>query len=281
MTANRFGGQWTQSKLQVLREYLHFYTTALKAQNFRLIYIDCFAGTGRVQLPGAAAPIDGSARLALDCQPGFDRYHFIERDRVHLAELRALIDSHPRSASCQLAAGDAADLLWPLLAGYERQWGRTRGVLFLDPFGLQCTWAMLQNIAATKALDVFFLVSLSGLYRQAARKASGIDSGKSARLTGFLGTDEWRSALYSPPSQSDMFDPPVDEREAGWRPLLAFVTTRLKSLFPYASEPHVLGTSNGAPLFALFFCCANPSGPAVALASRVSRDILGKLDTRV
>ena len=48
--AHRFGGRWTADKLQVLREYVHFYTTALSGQTFKLVYIDAFAGTGRCHI---------------------------------------------------------------------------------------------------------------------------------------------------------------------------------------------------------------------------------------
>jgi hypothetical protein len=50
-TPHRFGGDWTQAKLDVLKDYLVAYTKALKdkptaAQPFRKAYIDAFAGTG-------------------------------------------------------------------------------------------------------------------------------------------------------------------------------------------------------------------------------------------
>ena len=43
----RFGGRWTETKLEILEAYLNAYTTALKHKPFKLIYIDAFAGTDR------------------------------------------------------------------------------------------------------------------------------------------------------------------------------------------------------------------------------------------
>ena len=40
-----FGGQWTQEKLQILRQYLDAYTTAMNQNTFRLTYVDGFAGS--------------------------------------------------------------------------------------------------------------------------------------------------------------------------------------------------------------------------------------------
>jgi three-Cys-motif partner protein len=42
----RFGGGWTEDKLTMVRKYLIEYVKALKYQQFKLMYIDAFAGTG-------------------------------------------------------------------------------------------------------------------------------------------------------------------------------------------------------------------------------------------
>ena len=52
---NAFGGPWTEAKLTILERYLDFYTTALKNQSFRLLYIDAFAGSGAIQTTGEEA----------------------------------------------------------------------------------------------------------------------------------------------------------------------------------------------------------------------------------
>lgn len=277
MTANRFGGFWTQDKLNVLQEYLQFYCIAMSRQTYTLVYIDAFAGTGRCKIrneAGGHQVIDGSAKLALDCNPGFHRFRFIEKKRVHQAELADLIATHPNGSKASMATRSAEDLLPSMLLGYD--WNRHRGVLFLDPFGLQCSYQLLQQIAATKALDVFFLVSLSGLYRQAAVKESGIDEGKAAKLTNFLGTTEWRDAIYTR-EQGDLFDGLQRSRDRGWDAILQFTTMRLRGVFPYVGDPNLMGMSNGAPLFALYFAVSNPSPKAVELAKKVSKEILSKL----
>lgn len=48
-------GPWARQKLSVLREYLQFYTTALKRQNFDLVYIDAFAGSRKFRVRDAKA----------------------------------------------------------------------------------------------------------------------------------------------------------------------------------------------------------------------------------
>ena len=71
---NKFGGSWTKQKLNVLEKYLNFYMTALKNQKFKKIYIDCFAGSGKIEFADEAV-INGSATIALDIDNKFDEYY--------------------------------------------------------------------------------------------------------------------------------------------------------------------------------------------------------------
>jgi hypothetical protein len=61
MSANQeqlqmFGGDWTEKKLGVLEKYLTAYTTALKNQPFKKVYMDAFAGTGYRELKSVEHP---------------------------------------------------------------------------------------------------------------------------------------------------------------------------------------------------------------------------------
>ena len=110
----KFGGDWTNEKLDRIRKYLNSYTTALKNQPFKLIYIDAFAGTGYRNLKSAhkqqisifpdesekdaEAFHAGSARIALETNPPFAAYYFIEQDPDKCAELERLKDEFPDKA---------------------------------------------------------------------------------------------------------------------------------------------------------------------------------------
>lgn len=272
---HKFGGVWTEQKLDALEKYLGFFPVALGNKQFNLVYIDTFAGTGSVTIEtnGVERTIPGSAAIALRLRRPFDRYFFIERRRRHVGALQALTSSHPLRTRCTITHGDARDELRRLLQSLN--WADTRGVLFLDPYGLQCTWDMVQLIARTRALDVFFLVSVSGLTRQAARSASAIDIKKQEALDRFLGTNEWRQALYKPPAQEDMFiSAPVHQREPGVDAILQFVEVRLKSEFAHVESPALLRGPKNAVLFALYFAVSNRSEAAIRLATKVVRPML-------
>jgi three-Cys-motif partner protein len=108
--AHSFGGKWTQEKLEKVGYYLQSYATALKNQNFRLIYVDAFAGTGYVSLKDKNENqlsllefeetevrefVSGSAKNALEVNPPFDEYVFIEKNEKRFAELENLKKDFP------------------------------------------------------------------------------------------------------------------------------------------------------------------------------------------
>lgn len=98
----RFGGSWTERKLELLGKYLSAYTIALRysptpANPFKPIYIDAFAGKGHCYIKDDLDEIietAGSARVALEIPRPFFHYYFIEKDGDKLAELAVTIGNN-------------------------------------------------------------------------------------------------------------------------------------------------------------------------------------------
>jgi three-Cys-motif partner protein len=278
-----FGSPATELKLSVVEAYLHAYTKALQGKFPQLWYIDAFAGTGeRTEIVPArrgffgqqAAVITrrGSAKIALDVDPPFDNLVFVEKRRQAVTALCALRDEHPGRA-IEVIAGDA-NVEIPKLISHVN-WQRTRAVMFLDPYGMNVSWETLEAIAKTRAIDVWFLFSLSGLYRQAARSASAIDETKRAAITRVLGTDEWEKELYA--VRQHGFFPDLEQeskRTADVGRLQDYVRARLKMIFPAVLPPLPLPTHQRPQKFSLFFAISNSDGPAIGLATRIAGHIL-------
>lgn len=280
MKEHAFGGVWTGKKLEILKSYLQFYVVALKAAPFKLVYIDAFAGTGRciIKDRGTKRTIAGSAQIALDIEPAFRELIFIEKKPKHVKQLQALLDTHQVGVRSRIVQGSADEELRGVLA--SQNWRETRGVLFLDPYGLQCDWETVKLIAGTKALDVFFLVSLSGIYRQAMNDLRDADKDKIESLNRFLGTPDWQTELYQ--AQGGLFGEDSHHRHANPAGVTQYVKKRLETIFPKVVDPtvlyHVDGQGRrGAPLYALFFAVSNPGKHAIALATKVSKEIMAKL----
>ena len=159
----------------------------------------------------------------------------------------------------------------------EQKWDRTRAVMFLDPYGMSVDWGTLEAIKATAAIDVWYLVSLSGLFRQAARNASALDRSKRSALTRMLGTEAWQDAWYRRrEGVKDLFGD-IDEehsRVADVQAMETFVLQRLRELFPRVLNPLRLNDSRGIPQFALFFAISNPAPKAIGLAQKIAAHML-------
>jgi three-Cys-motif partner protein len=283
---HEFGAQHTELKLSIVEGYLKAFTRALQPYFEQLWYIDAFAGTGsrtvRVEaregdLFDAPAPERveqrrGSAQIAIDVEPKFDRLVFMDTKAAHCAALRELADRH-QDRDIAVVEGDANRAIQSEIAWDG--WKHTRAVMFLDPYGMDVEWATLKAIAATKAIDVWFLFSLSGLYRQATRRSSDIDPTKRAAITRILGTDAWERELYSEAGQSDLFDGHVvTQRTADVRGLERYVKARLETIFPKVFEPLALPVDQKPQRFSLFLCISNSEPKAVALATRIADYIL-------
>jgi three-Cys-motif partner protein len=214
---HEFGDQHTELKLSIVEKYLKFFTTALGGKFEEVWYIDAFAGTGSRTVryeERAAGLLDkgeperierrrGSARIAIDVNPPFDFIVLIERKPSYVAALQELAANYP-GRRIAVVKDDANDALQSLVAA--NSWRSTRAVLFLDPYGMQLEWPTLEKVAATKAIDVWFLFSLAGLYRQATRHLADIDKHKRAALTRMFGSDAWEEELYPKAMRDDLFD---------------------------------------------------------------------------
>jgi len=268
--------------------YLTAFTTALRGKFSSLLYIDAFAGTGERTVRHAAHGGDlldpaskerierhrGSARIAIDVTPQFDRLIFMDKNPKHCEALRALSQSHP-NRDIEVLEGDANDAIKRLLSS-RRSWTGTRAVMFLDPYGMNVDWETLEAIRATEAIDVWYLVSLSGLFRQAARNRSAVDASKHAALTRMLGSDEWEAAWYKRTQTMSLFGELDEEHErtADVEAMEAFVWKRLAQLLPKVLKPLRLKDDRGIPLFALFFAISNPEPKAIGLAAKIAGHIL-------
>ncbi|BCG94458.1 hypothetical protein MesoLj131a_33220 [Mesorhizobium sp. 131-2-1] len=161
--------------------------------------------------------------------------------------------------------------------GSEKIGRGVRGVIFLDPYGMEVSWATVKAIADTEALDCWYFFPLSGLYRNAPRDPTKLSSGKQASLDRVLGATDWRERWYDHKNTSrDMFED-ADQaiRRADVDAIERYVKERLQTAFKGAVlDPVRLHHKNGPPLASLFFAVSNPSPPAVALATRMASHIL-------
>jgi len=286
MTKHEFGGSWTLIKLDLLERYLTFFNTALQRQPiperpFDRVYIDAFAGTGICDIKlndGARLAVKGSAKIAADIQPQFHQLHLVDLNSKHVAELQSLGPSG--TSKVAIYQQDANAALRHIVA--QINWKKTRGVLFLDPYGMSVEWATLQRIADTGALDVWYLFPLSAVYRQAARNFDRVDEGKASVLDKVLGDTQWRNVFYEASKQDSLIEgsEPRIERTASPAEIATYVHARLMSVFKgWVSKPIFL-PEQGAPMFVLFFAVSNSSPSAVTLSKKAATHLFKMLEEK-
>lgn len=130
VTDHFFGSQSTDLKLEIIEKYLHAFTTALRAKFPNLWYIDAFAGTGTRTVEHKAQDADliheakaarieqrrGSATIALETAPPFDRIVFIDLLKRHCRALEQLAAGYP-DRQIDVLRGDANARILELIGG--------------------------------------------------------------------------------------------------------------------------------------------------------------------
>jgi len=171
MNAQRFGGLWTEHKLNALESYLNAYlrifTKNPKAARFTRHYVDAFAGSGLRSVRNSTTTsidlgeadealkfMDGSVRKVLSMEKEFHKYWFVDKDPHHADSLQNMIqnDFQSKSARCEVIKGDANKFL----IDWSNQLGpMDRAVVFLDPYGMAVQWTMIEKLASTAKIARF------------------------------------------------------------------------------------------------------------------------------
>jgi three-Cys-motif partner protein len=281
-----FGGTWTEVKLESVRQYLTQYRTALKNTPFKTAYIDAFAGTGyrttsddnqpeSLLFPEMDRFLDGSSRIALQIEPRFHKYIFIEKDPIRFTELEKLKDEFPHlAADIHLENKEANAFIKGLCQGPS--WKNHRAVLFLDPFGMQVTWDTIEAIAQTQAIDLWLLFPLGVAVNRVLTKSGRISPTWRAKLNELFGADDWYDTFYQRNTTPGLFgEEDVIEKIGNFDSISKYFVNRLKTVFAGVAEnPLPLFNSRNNPIFLLCFAVGNPKGKDIAL--RIARHILEK-----
>ncbi len=299
MTAQAFGDEHTRKKLETVEKYLSAFTTALKRQNFKLLYVDACAGSGssipksalgssddqngQAMLLEKSEPIAdadqiilGSALRALKVKPAFDKYLFNDVKKSNVKALRSRVDFEFQHLKDRVTITqfDANKMLLDLCR--QTDWKATRAVVFIDPFGLQIKYETLEELASTKAIDLWYLVPVFAMYRQVRGDGAVLEDGGRS-VDEALGSDAWRHVVaIEEKGQIDLFgdSQPVSKRAVDVKWFEKVAMDRLKIAFDDRVVEQVLPLGrNGLHEFSLMFAWANPNYKA-KLAAKLAKAVL-------
>jgi len=286
-----FGGDWTTEKLERVRKYLVAYATIMNKHQFRFAYIDAFAGTGyrtKQKFTDSSESLfpqllddesqeflDGSVRIALQVEPRFHKYIFIESDPKRYAALASLKDEYPLLQDDILLENSDANVYLQDLC-VNRIWTSRRAVLFLDPYGMQVTWDTIEAIAHTKAIDLWILFPLGQAVNRMITRDGKINDSWRRKLDMMFGVTDWYEAFYQPKVTQSFFGEETSmQKISDFDSIGQYFVKRLKTVFAgVADNPRPLFNSRNIPLYLLCFASGNPKGATTAI--KIAQDILRK-----
>ena len=291
-------GPWAREKLDCLRKYLSAYTTILKDQKFRgYFYIDAFAGPGSLKIreqeerspaqqsliqmagyavedQGEAKYLAGSPRVALGINHQFTDYVFIERDPVRIAQLEELkAEFSNDQVRIHIREMDCNDYLTGLIRKRNGRWRSWRGVVFLDPFGMQVPWDTIADLGATGAIEVLINFPVGMAIQRLLKRSGQFSTAEKAKLNGYFGTDEWFHLLYR--HNDDLLGGRFTKVQQSGDLLVRWYRKRLKEVFGHVTEAREIQSTTGRPLYYLIF-----AGPK-KVGAKIANDVLNMGARRV
>lgn len=246
-------GYWSEVKLDILKKYAAAYSTIMSARRFHHVYIDAFAGAGKLVSRTTGEVIAGSPMIALEIKPDFKEYFFIDIVKEKADELKRLTSSR---ADVHILQGDCNEILlrevFPLVK-YEKRW---RALCLLDPYGLHLNWSVIKAASEMRSIEIFLNFPVADMNRNVLwASSSGVDPADVERMNSYWGDDSWKQSAYS----KDMFGFDVKTNN---EVMAESFRKRLKEKagFAYVPRPLPMRNSKGAVIYYLFFASPHPVG---------------------
>ena len=153
-------GYWSEIKLEIIRDYASAYSRILNSKKLPHIYIDAFSGAGTHIAKSTGQFVPGSPTNALNVQPPFREYHFIDMDAAKADFLQKSVgtrqDVHIYSGDCNQVL---IDQIFPTLKFESYR----RALCLLDPYGLNLKWQVVSHAGQLGTIDMFLNFPVMGM----------------------------------------------------------------------------------------------------------------------
>jgi three-Cys-motif partner protein len=247
-------GYWSEVKLDIVKEYAAAYSRILTAQRrLHHMYIDAFAGAGLHLSKTREVFIPGSPVNALQVQPPFREYHFIDLQQEKVDFLRRLVGER---ADVRIYPGDCNAILLQQIFPQVRYEDYRRGLCLLDPYGLHLRWEVLAAAGRLRTLELFLNFPVADINRNVLwRNPEAVDPTDIARMNAFWGDASWRDVAYTTEQNLFGFAEKVDNAT-----IAEAFRHRLRTVagFAYVPKPVPMRNSHGALVYYLFFAAHKP-----------------------
>lgn len=262
-------GYWSEIKLDIIKDYAQAYSQILSTKKLKHVYIDAFAGAGQHISKETGGFIPGSPSIALNVQPSFNEYHFIDLNPLKVAELEKI---KGRRRDVFVYHGDCNQILLKDVFPRVRYEDYKRGLCLLDPYGLHLNWEVIKTAGQLKTIDMFLNFPVADINRNVVWKnPDGVDPADIERMNKYWGDESWKAVAYS--TDGNLFGYPEKEDNEVIAEGFKLRLNRIAG-FKYASEPLPMRNSNGATIYYLFFASQQK------VANKIIKDIFNKYNNR-
>jgi three-Cys-motif partner protein len=259
---------WSEIKLEIIKKYAHAYSTIISTQaklEFKHTYIDAFAGPGLHISKRSGELVPGSPLNALNVEPKFAEYHFIDLDNRKVEALREIAD---QQSNVWVYEEDCNEVLIEKVFPRVKYEDYKRGLCLLDPYGLDLDWKIIQTAGEMKSIEIFLNFPIHDINRNVLfHDPSNVSEAQKERMTRYWGGETWKDAAYS--SKYDLFG---KEEKVRNEILAEEFRKRLmeKAGFRYVPKPLPMRNSKKADIYYLFFASPKP------VAAKIIDDIFNK-----
>lgn len=259
---------WSEIKLEIVREYASAYSRILHAQknpSLHYVYIDAFSGAGIHISKSTGQFVLGSPLNALQVNPPFKEYHFIDLNSGKAHLLRDIIG---KRADVTIHEGDCNTLLLEKVFPRAKFEDYRRGLCLLDPYGLHLNWEVISTAGQMKSIEIFLNFPVMDMNQNVLwHNPERVDAKQITRMNAFWGDASWEKAAYD--TTRNLF---------GWKEktdnesVVAAFQKRLKTVakFDYVPDPIPMRNSTNAVIYYLFFASRKPA------AANIVRQIFDK-----
>lgn len=278
----KWGGSWTDKKLNAFENYVRAYLTIMQAQKEKYngwpttIYFDGFVGSGsRYNEEGTSLFSEyfneneinvykGSAERVLRLKQKFDYYYFIDSDKAAIQELETkLKDSGLVNNNCHFINDDVNNQLIKLLKILDE---KTAALVLLDPFGMQVNWNSIEVLVG-KRVDIWILLPSGVIINRLLDSKGKLTF--SNKLESFFGLtiDEIKDRFYKIEENETLFD--TEQRlkkvDDSISKIAELYISKLKNIFIYVTEsPMILYNDKNIAIYHFIFASNNETAHKIA-----------------
>jgi three-Cys-motif partner protein len=272
---NKFGGDWTENKIEILVEYAKAYLTIMngfaKKYDWKLLYFDGFAGSGFITKGNAENQkiiIGAASRILEIINPReFDVYYFVEKDSDNINLLKKNTIGVFPDKRIHVVETDCNEKIESMSGFLTSTKGKKYKTLaYIDPCGMQLNWSSLQTLEKL-SVDAWILIPTGMGVNRLLKKDGKISDAWLTKLEVFLGMEQKDilSYFYKERVTPTLFGDEIKvQKEEAIERSAELYQERLKKLFKFVSKPYILKNSSNSVMFHFLMVTNNPSAVKVA-----------------